>query len=126
MVMESVTEACLHLLSSVRHGAALPPLPAVRPVNVQHSSAPRFTSARRSLRWGRSAVWVIKLSIIKVYNYINIIPMNMYIIIIYIIDVHIYMYTYIVRLFKHVMLRKLAWTTWWISKLLTEVEQLGV
>ena len=36
------------------------------------------------------------------------------------------MYTYIVRLFKHVMLRKLAWTTWWISKLLTEVEQLGV
>ena len=32
--MESVTEACLHLLSSVRHGAALPPLPAVRPVNV--------------------------------------------------------------------------------------------
>ena len=67
--MESVTEACLHLLSSVRHGAALPPLPAVRPVNVQHSSAPRFTSARRSLRWGRSAVWVINYKGIQLYQY---------------------------------------------------------
>ncbi|CAL1167005.1 unnamed protein product [Cladocopium goreaui] len=44
------SSACLHLLSSVRHGAALPPLPAVRPVNVQHSSAPRFTSARHVRR----------------------------------------------------------------------------
>ena len=70
---------------------------------------------------------VINYKGIQLYQYYS--YGYVYIIIyIYIIDVHIYiyMYTYIVRLFKHVMLRKLAWTTWWISKLLTEVEQLGV
>eukprot|EP00435_Cladocopium_sp_Y103_P033246 s1052_g8.t1 len=44
------SSACLHLLSSVRLGTALPPMPLVRPVTVQRNSAPRFASARHFRR----------------------------------------------------------------------------